>query len=128
MNVVKWNTWKYNIPCITVCMEQVQPEKHSDNKLRYKNNSKGLDKFFRTISTYKNNPAPKMFMQCLSAVMQKDTEQKDTLKIVEAWDKWNNIWQQTLVKRKDLLSGDALLKVAMDKFMLYYVYENSMQH
>ena len=73
-------------------MEQAQPEKCSDNEFHYdtlipfKNNQKGLDKFFKTVTTYTSDPAPKMFVQCLNAVMQEDTVQKDPLKIVEAWD------------------------------------------
>ena len=62
-----------------------------------------------------------MFVQCLNAVMQEDSAQKDPLKIVEAWEKWNEIRPQTMVKRKDLPSSDALLKDAVDKRFITYM-------
>ena len=108
-------------------MEQANPSKRSDNELQYdslipfKNNRKGLEKFFKSVTTYKTDPAPKLFVQCLNAVMQEDSAQKDPLKILEAWEQWNNIRPQTMVKRKDLSSTDALLKDDVDKRFITYM-------
>ena len=108
-------------------MEQVQAEKRTSNELQYdtlipfKNSQQGLQKFFKQIVNYKSEPAPKFFVQCLSAVMKENPEQKDPLKIVEAWEEWNAVRPASLVKRKDLPSADALLKDAVDKRFITYM-------
>ena len=53
--------------------------------------------------------------------MKEISNQKDPLKIIEAWDEWNVVRPAALVKRKDLSSGDAMLKDGVDKRFITYM-------